>query len=98
MLEVKVAEVSRTLTDQLGVSLGLGISALVVQDRLAQGGYPVPVTRVEALGAPNNALMASLLLGTGVALAAGGITWMALTPTKTTKGTEAWTLSLGGNF
>lgn len=90
----------------LGVGLGLGLSTSGVKARVAQGGYPVPVTRSEAMGASSNAVLANLLMGTGVALSAWGITWVALTPSVPTNSrvdepTEpgaAWTLSTGGTF
>lgn len=92
----------------LGVGLGLGLSTSSVRARVAEGGYPVPVTRAEAMSASSNAMLANLLVGTGVALGAWGLTWVALTPSPRQRtrvdepaepgGVSGWTFSTGGSF
>ena len=89
------------------VGVVLGVSTQGVQQRIDAGGRPVQVTRTEAMGAATNAVLANVLVGGGAALAAGGITWVALTPSRVSTpvgeptdnaGPPAWTLLLGGNF
>lgn len=65
----------------VGIGVAFGQSAQGVKTRLAAGGDPVGVTRVDAKNAPTSALMANILVGAGAALVAGGVTWVILTPT-----------------
>lgn len=83
----------------LGVGLGFGLSTLIVQARVDEGGRPVAVTRLEALSAPNHALLASLLVGTGAALSVFGITWLAITPSRPTgSNAQGWNVAVGGTY
>lgn len=89
------------------VGVALGVSTQGVQQRIDAGGRPVAVTRTEAMNAATNAVLANVLVGGGAALVAGGITWVALTPSRDVApvgeptdhaGPPTWTLSLGGTF
>lgn len=89
------------------VGVVLGVSTQGVQQRIDAGGRPVAVTRTEAMGAATNAVLANVLVGGGAALAVGGITWVALTPSRAnttigeptdSPGPPVWTLRMGGNF
>jgi hypothetical protein len=82
----------------LTVGVGFGIGTLSTGARLAQPGSPVQVTRSDAMNAPAIAVLANVLIASGVVLSAGGIAWVALTPSKpiVPGGAEGWTLSLGG--
>lgn len=88
--------------------VALGQVAQGVKDRIAQGGDPVQVTRVEAQAATAYAAAANVLVGLGVAAVAGGVTWVVLTPTATrleageptdsTPISTGWMLGVGGTF
>ncbi len=65
----------------VGVGIYFGQTAQAVKTRVEAGGDPVTVTRAEAKNAPTNALLANVLVGTGAAVFAGGVTWVILTPT-----------------
>lgn len=89
------------------VGVVLGLSTQDVQQRIDAGGRPVQVTRTAAMDAATNAVLANVLVGGGAALAVGGITWVALTPSREltsvgeptdNAGPPTWTLSLGGTF
>lgn len=89
----------------LSVGAGLGIATLVTADRLTQS--PVPVTRVEAMNVPSQAVLATFLVGSGAALTAGGIAWVALTPSKPRLeaaepsgpgDAQGWMLTIGGRL
>lgn len=90
------------------VGVGLGVTTQGVQQRIDAGGSPVGVTRAEALSASTNAVLANVLIAGGAALAAGGILWVALTPSgqagstagepTDSPGPSGMTLWLGGTF
>jgi hypothetical protein len=86
----------------LALGAGFGFGTLVTGARLAEPGAPVQVTRLDAMNAPAQAIVANVLIAAGVALSAGGIAWIALTPSSTSLGvdraTQGWTLSLGGRL
>jgi hypothetical protein len=86
----------------LTLGAGLGFGTLVTGARLAEPGAPVQVTRLDAMNAPGQAIVANVLIAAGLALSAGGIAWVAFTPTKTSVGVDrgglGWTLSFGGRL
>lgn len=86
----------------LSLGAGLGFGTLVTGARLAEPGAPVQVTRLDAMNAPAQAVVANVLIAAGVALSAGGIAWVALTPSQSSLGVDrashGWTLSFGGKL
>lgn len=66
----------------LGLGFGIGASATSVEGRAvdANGDGALDVTRAEALGAERSAVLANVLVASGVALAGGGVAWLVLTP------------------
>jgi hypothetical protein len=89
----------------LAVGAGLGIGSMVTGAQLAQTGPFVPVTRLQAMNAPGQAVLAGLMIASGLALSAGGIVWVALTPptrsnvvNEPSAAGEAWMFSFGGRL
>ncbi len=87
----------------LAVGTGLGIGSAVTSAQLEQPGASVPVTRRQAMNAPGQAVLAGVLIASGIALSAGGIVWLALTPptnvvNQPSASGEAWMFTLGGRL
>jgi hypothetical protein len=92
------------------VGIGLGQAAQGVQARIDAGGSPVGVTRAEAKSAATHATLANVFVATGAAMAAGGVAWIILTPTASSRTStgggepvdsipvSGWMLSAGGSF
>jgi hypothetical protein len=71
----------------LGVAFSLGNSAKAVEKRAtdANGDGVIDITRAEAESARNNMMLANIVGGAGIAAIAGGVIWIAVSPSSEPK-------------